>query len=63
MLYRVNLQQWFNIESIESIDDFGYDVGVKLKSGRDYRIHGSNRDEFFAAALREPNEEEKRSGE
>lgn len=48
-LFPINSQQWFNTDSIETIDDFGYDIGVKLKSGREMRVHGSDRDAFFDA--------------
>lgn len=47
MLFAYNSQQWFNTDCIETIDDYGYDVSVKLKSGRECRVHGSDRELFF----------------
>lgn len=49
VLFQYNCQQWLNIEMIESIDDYGSDIGVVMRSGRGIRIHHSMRAEFFAA--------------
>lgn len=48
-LYKVNSQQWLSIESIEAVDDYGFDVGVTLRSGRKLTVSGGDRDRFFAA--------------
>ncbi|UXS69174.1 hypothetical protein FY145_01115 [Agrobacterium tumefaciens] len=46
-LYKVNSQQWFSLEEIAAVDDFGADLEVTLKGGRKYRISYSKRDEFL----------------
>lgn len=46
-LYKANSQQWFAIDEIAAIDDFGADLEVTLKGGRKYRISYSKRDEFL----------------
>lgn len=48
-LFQYNSQQWFNTDSIETIDDYGYDIGVRLKSGREVRVPESMREAFFDA--------------
>lgn len=47
-LFKVNPQQWFAIDSIEAIDDYGDDIGVTLKGGRTHRVAYRDRDRFLA---------------
>lgn len=46
--YRVNSQQFISIDCIEVVDDLGWDVKVTMKSGRDFRIGGLQRQGFLA---------------
>ncbi|MEW9535698.1 hypothetical protein MRBLRC7O_000908 [Agrobacterium radiobacter] len=46
-LYKVNSQQWFALDEIAAVDDFGADLEVTLKGGRKYRISYGKRDEFL----------------
>ncbi|NNH67841.1 hypothetical protein [Rhizobium laguerreae] len=48
-LFPINSQQWFNTDCIETIDDYGDGIMVRLKSGREMRVHSSDRDTFFDA--------------
>jgi hypothetical protein len=48
-LFPINSQQWFNTDSIETIDDYGDGIMVRLKSGREMRVHSCDRDTFFDA--------------
>ncbi|QIG76650.1 hypothetical protein EVC28_026 [Rhizobium phage RHph_I1_23] len=48
-LFQYNSQQWLNTDSIETIDDYGYDIGVRLKSGREVRVPEHMREAFFKA--------------
>ena len=46
MLFKYNSQQWFNTDCIETVDDFGDRVSVKLKGGREILV--SERERFLA---------------
>jgi hypothetical protein len=46
-LFRVGLQEWIALDAIEAVDDYGWDIGVTLKSGKATRIPGNNRDAFL----------------
>jgi hypothetical protein len=46
--YQVNLQQFIAIDAIASVDDYGSDVGVRLKTGEQYRINEHRREGFLA---------------
>lgn len=53
-LYEVTSQQWFDLDSVVTVDDYGWDVGVEIANGRQYRIHGSSRDAFYSALQAKP---------
>ncbi|MCB5205019.1 hypothetical protein LH464_21365 [Neorhizobium sp. T786] len=52
MMFRANSQQWFNLDSVERVDDFGHNVGVVLKSGQTYTLLGGTETKAaFMAAI------------
>ena len=49
MLFQSSNQQWFSLDAIEAVEDYGWDIAVFLKSGKSYRIDGTRREDFLAA--------------
>lgn len=47
-LYKVNNQQFIAIDSIEIVDDHGWDIKVTMKGGRSFMINGHERQAFLA---------------
>jgi hypothetical protein len=48
LLFKYTDQEWFNLDSIEHIQDLGWGIDVRLKSGKVCSIGGNRREGFLS---------------